>query len=447
MPGRNASGGGARRSWPARTLLAVALVAAGFAYGFLAARTQIFPYSAIRSLAGALHDRGRDPGSGVGTRWHAARTADSAGELTDADREEMERLLSLGYLTGSRLAGARGGVTVHDAALASAGPNLFVSGHAPEATVTDMDGRVLHRWTRPFRDVWPDREIRAHVTEEGDLYAIFQWLGLVKLDRDSEILWSYDGGPFNDLFVADDGTVTVMTHETRLVPRWNEREPVVENFLVVLDRDGRVASRHSLLEALERSSYAPLLDDARRSGDFIHGNTVEVLDGTLENLAPAFRAGNVLTSFRELDAIAVIDLEAGSVVWALTGQWRAQHQPSLLTGGRVLLFNNLAGDDVSEVLELDALTQEVLWSYRGDALSPFYSEKAGSCQRLPNGNTLIVESDGGRAFEVTTDGAIVWEFVNPYRAGEDGELIATLFDLVRLPADFPLDWIAGAGDR
>jgi len=32
---------------------------------------------------------------------------------------------------------------------------------------------------------------------------------------------------------------------------------------------------------------------------------------------------------------------------------------------------------------------------------------------LPNGNVLIAESDSGRLFEVTSDGEIVWEFLNP----------------------------------
>jgi hypothetical protein len=32
---------------------------------------------------------------------------------------------------------------------------------------------------------------------------------------------------------------------------------------------------------------------------------------------------------------------------------------------------------------------------------------------LPNGNTLITESDRGRVFEITPSGEIVWEFFIP----------------------------------
>ena len=50
---------------------------------------------------------------------------------------------------------------------------------------------------------------------------------------------------------------------------------------------------------------------------------------------------------------------------------------------------------------------------------------------------------GGRAFEITMDGEIVWEFYNPHRSGEAGEFIARLYDVVRLSSDYPLDWLDG----
>jgi len=39
--------------------------------------------------------------------------------------------------------------------------------------------------------------------------------------------------------------------------------------------------------------------------------------------------------------------------------------------------------------------------------------------------------------EVTPDGRVAWEFVNPNRAGQKGELIATLYQIRRLPGDLP----------
>jgi hypothetical protein len=43
--------------------------------------------------------------------------------------------------------------------------------------------------------------------------------------------------------------------------------------------------------------------------------------------------------------------------------------------------------------------------------------RISNARRLPNGNTLINEEWFGRFFEVTPEGAVVWEYVNPYFGG------------------------------
>ena len=45
------------------------------------------------------------------------------------------------------------------------------------------------------------------------------------------------------------------------------------------------------------------------------------------------------------------------------------------------------------------------------------SPRISNAQRLPNGNTLINERWFGRFFEVTPEGAVVWEYINPYFGG------------------------------
>ena len=53
----------------------------------------------------------------------------------------------------------------------------------------------------------------------------------------------------------------------------------------------------------------------------------------------------------------------------------------------------------------------------------------------------IVESRRGRAFEVTPEREIVWEFINPNRTARDESRTAQLMDLRRLGPDFPLEWL------
>jgi hypothetical protein len=63
------------------------------------------------------------------------------------------------------------------------------------------------------------------------------------------------------------------------------------------------------------------------------------------------------------------------------------------------------------VLEINPVTLELVWSYTNPR---FFSTNISSAQRLPNGNTLVNEGVFGRFFEVTADGDVVWEYVNPY---------------------------------
>jgi hypothetical protein len=210
----------------------------------------------------------------------------------------------------------------------------------------------------------------------------------------------------------------------------------------VLDPDGRELRRISLLSALERSDYAAILARVASEGAVLHTNTVAILDGRLSDRSPAFRAGNLLLSFRSLDVVAVLDPQAEKIVWALLGPWRAQHSPRLLENGRMLVFDNFTGMRVgtSRVLEIDPFTQAIAWRYGETEGQRFFSQSNGQAERLGNGDTLIVESNAGRAIEVTPAGDIVWEYVNPFRAGEKQELQATLTQLTRLPADLDVAW-------
>jgi len=366
--------------------------------------------------------------------------------LTPEQQDALEQVRAIGYLDGYEPAPDLSGVTRQDPARACDGLNLYVSGHASEARLMDMDGAVIHQWHYDFWDLWPDYPKddyrvsfnhwrRAHLLPDGELLAIFNGMGLIKIDRDSRLIWVYAAGCHHDISVTDDGAIYVLTEEKKVLPRISPTEIVFEDFVVVLDAQGQQRRKVSLLECFERSPYAALLNRMERHGDIFHTNTLEVFDGRLAGQSPLFKAGNALVSVRQLDTIAIVDLGEERVVWALTGLWHMQHQPTLLDNGRMLVFDNQGFHGKSQVLEIDPWTQAVAWAYAGDATNDFYSELSGSCQRLPNGNTLITESNRGRAFEVTPDKTLVWEFFNPHRAGDQDELIATLFEVVRVPRD------------
>jgi hypothetical protein len=397
-------------------------------------------------------------------RWRKTRTSMAEDLLTDEQRAQIERLRSIGYVAGSVEAPALTNVVVHEQGEVYSGLNFFVSGHAPEALLIDMDGTVLHRWHYDYEDAFPDHGPgrdkpdarfwrRAHLYPNGDILAIHEGLGILKLDNRSRLLWAKPYPVHHDLHVEPDGTIFVLTREAHIVPRVSERAPILEDYVSILGPDGAEQQRVSLLEIFENSSdehswirAATLAWEKQRQrgqtldrSDLFHTNSIEVLDGRIAGSAPEFRAGNLLLSMCHLDMIAVVDLEQRRVVWSMAG-FGMQHDPRITPDGGLMVFDNKWQPNRSRVTLIDPATGRSIWQYEHSDEQPFYSRTCGAAERLPNGNTLITESDSGRAFEVTPDRRIVWEFYNPHRAGDDEEYIATLFEMIRVPPNFQTEW-------
>jgi hypothetical protein len=426
----------------------LAALGAGILYGFVARERRWFPNGLVKAAVRLVRP---EPTPVSGPHRGVVR---STGADRLAQREKIRALQQLPYLQGYNPASGNTGVLVYDEARADPGWNLAVSAHAAQAQLLDMRGLARHRWGLDLRKAWPDLRLdgdkvsygqywrRAELLPDGDLLAIWEYIGLVRVDKRSHLKWAAANGAHHDLAVASDGTIFVLTREAHVLPAINPTENVFEDFISVLASDGRPLKRISLLAAFAGSDYAAALARMGNAGDILHANAVSLLDGRLSDRSPAFRAGNLLVSLRSLNVVAVLDPQSEKIVWALSGAWRAQHSPRILENGRMLLFDNFASMQAgaSRVLELDPFTQVIAWRYGEREGEGIFTESNGEVERLGNGNTLVVESDAGRAIEVTPGGETVWEYVNPFRVGEKQELRATLKQLTRLPAGLSIAW-------
>jgi outer membrane protein assembly factor BamB len=106
----------------------------------------------------------------------------------------------------------------------------------------------------------------------------------------------------------------------------------------------------------------------------------------------------------------------------------------VLENGNVLIFDNGVRRQWSRVVEVDPRSGRIVWEYRAPEATAFFTRSRGGAQRLPNGNTLITESNRGHAFEVTAGGEIVWDFFVPL-LDEKGHR-ATLVRLYRYESAF-----------
>ena len=113
---------------------------------------------------------------------------------------------------------------------------------------------------------------------------------------------------------------------------------------------------------------------------------------------------------RNINAIAILDGSTQQILWIWgPSNLALQHHPTLLDNGNILVFDN--GISNSRVLEIEPSTNKIVWRY--GPRKDFFSKTRGSNQRLPNGNTLITESDRGYVHEVDKEGTTVWQFANP----------------------------------
>ena len=66
------------------------------------------------------------------------------------------------------------------------------------------------------------------------------------------------------------------------------------------------------------------------------------------------------------------------------------------------------------------MSNQIVWMWGAKSGTNFFSHIGSSAQRLPNGNTFMCADTEGQLVEVTPEGDVVWEYINP--VGTDGEI-------------------------
>jgi len=387
-------------------LTGVAL-AAGFAGGYFVPRTSqpdATPLAGEEATAAQANgDRRGRRGSPPPTRFDVASPRfDALGALpyVDArfDPESDKR-----------------GVVRHRSGLAFKGLNFYNSRKSRQAFLVDMNGDTVHSWSHRTPKPWQSSELLPN----GDILVIVKDLQLLRLDKDSRLLWQLDRRVHHDLSVVGD-RIYVLTRRAKMLPRFHAEVRTWVEYVTVLDDDGEIVSEIDLLDVIATSPYAYLLPsvanvtvegDPQRAEPFdvLHANHVEVFDGRLAHVSSLFAAGNLLVSCRSINAILILDADSHEILWLWgPSNVSAQHHPRLIDNGHLLIFDN--GVYRSRVVEVEVPSGTIVWEYSHDG---FYSPTRGSVQRLPNGNTLVTDSDSGYVFEVTPRKKVVWRFANP----------------------------------
>jgi len=389
--------------------LMIPVLLLSFIWGFFVHRDHIFPYSILQLIAPVSADE------------------NSVRKVIQSTSTRQGLLHSLPYVAGTvDKKYKKSGVLQYEKGQAFEGYNFFHSGLKPLAKLVDMNGITIHEWALPGHE-WHHVELLPN----GDIIVVAYENSLMRLNRDSQLIWRHDGLFHHNAHVTDNGQIYAIVRKEIQVDEIHPTNAIYDDIILEFSMDGEMTAEFSILEVVSDSQYEFLLPSVQdlpfpdtKNGahevlDIIHTNHIEVFDGSLAAMSDLFRKGNMLISMRNLNAIAILDGSTRKIIW-LWGPTNLvfQHQPVLLNNGHILVFNN--GVKKSSIIEMNPMANSIVWRYAPD--EGFFSITRGSNQKLPNGNVLITESNTGHVFEVTESKDRVWHYANPDFT-EDGERV------------------------
>ena len=385
-----------------------------------------------------------------------------------AEETDVDTLRSLPYLGYSpEEAGDAQGVVLLDEDRSYPGFDLVSYRNLCTAELIDERGRVIHSWETADCHHWSNAELlpMGDIVVPGmdpiegvaaeDAEDSRESLGaryLLRLDLQGNVVWKAQLPAHHDVGLTPRNQLVTLTTSYRNLPAVHKRVEVQDNAIALLSLDGKLIEEASLYdlfaadpERFPLQRVRPRTKRGQRDIDLFHANSVHwVRPGNRAGQHPLYDSSNVLVSIRHQDAVVAVNWDQKKIVWMWgRGELMGPHDASLLDNGHVLVFDNGLGRRWSRVVEVDPISEKVVWEYQAPNPRDFYTASRGSNQRLPNGNTLIATSDKGELFEVTSTGDVVWRYLSPHL--NDGGHRATIVRAKRYETDFVEELLSEKG--
>jgi len=213
--------------------------------------------------------------------------------------------------------------------------------------------------------------------------------GVYEVNRKGKIVWSYKNPIVShDADRLPNGNTLMACANAERLSEFPYEDPQV----IEVNPKGQIVWKWHAKDHYLNSEYKDIR--GRDWDDWTHVNSVTRLPD-----------GNTMISVRNWGVAIAVD-KGGKTVWTIGGPdvIRCPHTPQLLANGNLLVSESMPG----RVIEFDPKSQSIVWSY------PDPNWRRGGeylfirdAQRLPNGNTFVVDSLGS-LIEVTPENEVVW---------------------------------------
>ena len=297
---------------------------------------------------------------------------------------------------------------------------------------------ILFIWKWPVEDIFNNSTIGKKVTkccfraqhpiimENGDLISNSSQGPLVRINKNSEIVWLVDRQTHHSITLDHNGNIVVPVVSQS--PPDKKINPTREDgYIIVNSNTGKIIYEENVRDILEINSYFGLLYGiGSPEQDLIHLNDVETI---LED-DRFVKRGDLVFSLRNLSAVFLYRPSSQKIIWLKNGPWLKQHDVDYMGEGIFTIFDNGTIDDnnFSRIKENQPQhryqnNQNSIKEYdmKNDTISEIFSltknneiftPSQGLHRILRNDDVFIDEGDSAVLHRVSKNQKLIWSYVH-----------------------------------
>ena len=305
-----------------------------------------------------------------------------------------------------------------------------------EGKLIDINGSIIKNWSSIYLGtIDKNGDYYAQQSFESPVWGRYSW--------NDSVIWEMNMPIHHEILLTPQDTIIIFTKE---VHEYNSRK-VEFDVILEFEKNGTLLDRwstwdnlnylkqfHKPLE-LDQQANVFIKEENRKNTsiwggnyDYYHLNSIALVpNNSLQGAHPAFNEGNWIISFRHGSMIFILDKKTKNVLWSaiydqIPENLEGPHTPMMTENGNIIVLDNGRYRKWSRIISIDPVNLNITWEYKAENPEDFFSLSQSSIQLLPNYNLLVTESEKGRAFELTPDKQIVWEYYNPEKQDETNSL-------------------------
>lgn len=316
---------------------------------------------------------------------------------------------------------------------------LFLSAYDKEAGQSGFklirlsDQKVLYRWVPDINEIIKVRDKGKSLAEQSNKGNIVFWhplpsgdgsvvfntedRSLIKIDKNSKILWSLDGIYHHSQEFDAEGNIwasSVMDNNSDFVRQFFE--DYRDDAIAKVSPDGKLLFKKSITDILLENGYRGLLFGiGPMERDPLHLNDIQPALTSTEY----WQKGDLLVSIRNKSTVFLYRPSTNKILWLKTGPWLNQHDANFVDESRISIFgNNIIRNNKYDFI--DGHNEVYIFDFKNSETSTPYTDflmkakvktmTGGRSEVLPNGDVFIEETDFGRMLR-GSNRQIIWQYV------------------------------------